>query len=96
MLDELKFLDSPTCDILKVPHLIHTAKVEKFPEIISPLLGDSAYRSVYGGEGFLPEDSFVYGNSFILSPADFNPSRTIDKAKKYLRAGPRKHIFFNP
>jgi hypothetical protein len=25
-----------------------------FPDIVSPLLGDSKYRSVYGGEGFLP------------------------------------------
>ena len=25
-----------------------------FPDIVSPLMGDSKYRSVYGGEGFLP------------------------------------------
>ncbi len=31
-----------------------------------------------------------------IAPADFSPWRTIENAKKYLRAGPRKHIFFQP
>jgi len=34
-------------------------EIKDFPTILSPLLGNSSYRSVYGGEGFLPETSFV-------------------------------------
>ena len=87
----------------------------EFPTIISPMLGDSKYRSVFGGEGFLPDDSFIYLNSYILckilyylnnitifmslfnayiANANFGPHRSISQAEKWLRAGPRKHLFF--
>ena len=45
-----------------------------FPNIINPLLGDSKFRSVHGGEGFLPEEGFVDFRWFILSNS---PSNTI-------------------
>jgi 6-phosphofructokinase 1 len=62
----------------------------------SPLAGISSYRSVFGGEGFLPEDSFIAPGSFVLSDAMFTQKRQINQAKKYLKAGPRKEIFFKP
>jgi len=54
LLDELRFLDSLTCDIEKIPHLVAVLSLKTFPKIVSPLLGDSKFRSVYGGEGFIP------------------------------------------
>jgi len=53
-LEELRFLDSSTCDIQKVPHLVAVLALKAFPKIVSPLMGDSKFRSVYGGEGFIP------------------------------------------
>jgi len=71
-------------------------EIKDFPYIVSPLLGNNSYRSVYGGEGFLPENTFVFYNSFVMSNSTFNPAIQIDMAKKFLRGGPRKHIFFHP
>lgn len=69
---------------------------EDFPTIKSPLLGDGQYRSVYGGEGFLPEDAFIYCGSFVISNAVFSINSRIDQTKKWLRAGPRKTLYFEP
>lgn len=96
LLSELKFLESPTCEIERIPHLASILEVTEFPQIVTPLIGDSKYRSVYGGEGFLPEESFINENSFCLSKASFGPKFPISMAKKYLRAGPRKFIYFKP
>lgn len=80
---------------MKVNHL-SIGLDEDFPTIYSPLLGDSKLRSVYGGEGFLPNEAFVYCGSFVISNAVFGPGKRIDETKKWLRAGPRKSIFFEP
>ena len=95
LLDEIKFLNSPTCDILKVEHL-SLSIVDIFPEILSPMLGKSNYRSFFGGEGFLPNEAFTYVGSYVISNAVFGPYKRIDQTKKFLSAGPRKHLFFNP
>lgn len=54
LLDELRFLDSIACEIIMVPHLAFDLQKKEFPNIQTPLLGDGIYRSVGGGEGFLP------------------------------------------
>ena len=95
LLDEVRFLYSPTCDIEKVNHL-SIGLDEEFPFIKSPLLGDSKLRSVHGGEGFLPDEAFTYCGSYIISNAVFGPGRRIENTKKWLRAGPRKYLFFEP
>ena len=77
LLDEIRFLNSPTCDILKVEHLSLSTH-EAFPEILSPMLGKSNYRSCFGGEGFLPNEAFTYVGSFVISNAVFGPNKTID------------------
>lgn len=93
----MKFLDSDTCDIEKIPHLAVTLQLcGEFPSIVTPLVGDSKYRSVYGGEGFLPEEAFVSENTFVLSRAEVGPKHPITDSKKLLRAGPRKFIYFRP
>lgn len=98
LIDELNFLDNPTCEILFPDHIGWDLDLElkDFPYIVSPLLGDSTYRSVYGGEGFLPENTFVFYNSFVMGNSTFNPAIQIDMSKKFLRGGPRKHLFFRP
>ena len=63
---------------------------------MSPLIGDSRYRSVYGGEGFLPDEAFIETNSYVLSRAAISPKEPLENIVKYLRAGPRKHLFFEP
>ena len=64
-----------------------------FPEIISPLFS-SEY--IYGGEGFLPIDSFVYRDSFTLNQCQFGPKDSMNEVKRWLSSGPRKNIFFKP
>jgi len=93
LLDEIKFMESPTCLIQKIPHL--SAISGEFPTIVSPLLGDSKFRSVFGGEGFMPEMAFIEKNSFVLSSATFGPTEKIENAKRFLRAGPRKNLYFD-
>jgi len=62
---------------MKVHHLSICLDVE-FNSIRSPLLGDSKLRSVYGGEGFLPDDAFIYCGSYVISNAVFGPGNRID------------------
>jgi len=96
LLSELRFLEGTTSDIEKIPHLSPLLEETEFPKIFSPLLGSTKYRSVLGGEGFLPEISFVNENSYVLSRSSFGPRHPISGVKKYLRAGPRKFIYFQP
>lgn len=56
---------------------------------------DPAFRKVFGGEGFLPDDSFTYKNTYVLSTCNFGPKMKLNEAKKFLRAGARKHLYFN-
>jgi hypothetical protein len=38
-------------------------EITEFPKIVTPLIGDSKYRSVYGGEGFLPvKETIILAN----------------------------------
>lgn len=95
LLDEIKFLNSATCDIARVNHL-SLGLDEEFPNIKSPLLGEGNLRSVFGGGGFLPDDAFVYCGSYVINTAVFGTGKRIENTKKWLRAGPRKSLFFDP
>ncbi|CAD8131465.1 unnamed protein product [Paramecium pentaurelia] len=95
LLDEIKFLNSATCDIERVNHL-SLGLDDEFPNIKSPLLGEGNLRSVFGGGGFLPDDAFIYCGSYVINTAVFGPGKRIDQTKKWLRAGPRKSLFFDP
>lgn len=81
--------------ISRVPHLaeIHECQVH-----ISPLLGDASKRNILGGErgGFLPDDAFSSCHKFILAGKSYQSYNDIVKELKFLRAGPRKKIFFDP
>eukprot|EP01017_Pseudomicrothorax_dubius_P013325 TRINITY_DN1581_c0_g1_i4.p1 TRINITY_DN1581_c0_g1~~TRINITY_DN1581_c0_g1_i4.p1 ORF type:complete len:548 (+),score=142.06 TRINITY_DN1581_c0_g1_i4:84-1727(+) len=96
LVQELYYLDSPSCPVLRVPHMLHFLPDKNFPIIVSPLSGDSRFRSIYGGEGFLPDESFISPGSYTLSMASFYPKEPREKALSLLKAGPRKHLYFRP
>ena len=82
---------------MKVTHLSSYLTLCDFPNIVSPLLNShSAYTSVYGGQGSIPIDSFVYKNSFTLSHCQFGPNNNLSEVRRWLAAGPRKNIYFKP
>jgi len=66
LVKELKNLEDITCEIERVYNLIYDLKIPQLPLILNPMHGNSSYRSVYGGEGFLPEKAFVNHDCFIL------------------------------
>lgn len=42
------------CEITNIPHLAGLLGTKEFPNILSPLLGDSSGNNVYGSGGSLP------------------------------------------
>ena len=81
--------------ISRVPHLAETHDCDIYT---SPLLGDPSQRDIAGKEhtGFLPESAFTSVKKFILSGKSYQSYAEVAKELKFLRAGPRKQIFFNP
>lgn len=53
-------------------------------------------KHILGGHGYFTDDSFIYKNSYVLSSTSYGPGKDIKSVKRWLKAGPRKHIFFNP
>ncbi|KAL4469541.1 hypothetical protein ABPG74_004794 [Tetrahymena malaccensis] len=96
LMEEVKNLESRTCNILKVPNLIIEVPQDEIPCYLSPLYGENNYREVFGGGGFLPDTAFVYTGSYVLSDAVIGKNQSLDQSKRYVRAGPRKHNYFNP
>lgn len=66
MIKELKNLEDITCEIERVSNLVYDLKIPQLPIILNPMYGNSSYRTVYGGEGFMPETAFVNHDCFIL------------------------------
>jgi len=60
LVDELQFLDEPTCEIQKVPHLAAILGMTDIPNIISPLLSRTKDKPVHGLEGHLPVNILRY------------------------------------
>lgn len=81
--------------ISRVPHLAETHDVEIFQ---SPLLGDISVRDSLGvgRRGFLPEKAFSSAKKFVLAGQSYKSYDDMAKELKFLRAGPRKEIVFNP
>lgn len=88
-------LPSEHIAISRVPHLVETHDCDIFP---NPLRGDPSVRDIngYGHTGFLPDESFSSCKKFIISGKSYTSYKDIEKELKFLRAGPRKEIFFNP
>lgn len=69
---------------------------DEIPCYLSPLYGENNVRGVLGGSGFLPAASFVYAGSFSLTKCVITDEKSLQTSKRYVRAGPRKHNYFNP
>jgi 6-phosphofructokinase 1 len=63
---------------------------------VNPLLGDNLQKTIFGGNGFLPESSFADPNSFIPVSSQYNSYNDVRKCIKFLSAGPRQNIFYDP
>lgn len=62
----------------------------------SPLLGDNVEKGILGGSRFMPVDSFMLDDAFVLASKDHRTIKDVATSLKFLKAGPRKDIFFNP
>ena len=49
--------------------------LKQIPHIKSPLIGSNAHINVFGGQGFLPEEAFVYKGSYVLEKNAFDNDR---------------------
>ncbi|CAD8152339.1 unnamed protein product [Paramecium octaurelia] len=96
LVKELKNLEEITCEIERVSNLAYDLKLQVLPLNVNPMLGNSNYRSVFGGEGFLPETAFVNHDCYILQHPNFGPNDLLSRTKRWLRSGPRKHLLFSP
>lgn len=79
---------------MKVPHLVLELGFRNIPSIKSPLLSDSREKCELGGQGFIPEKSFIYRGSFVLSKNSYRQSEDLINPTSWLLAGPRKYLHF--
>jgi len=82
-------------NISRVPHLAETHDIQIYQ---SPMLGDISKRDILGFSvsGFLPEEAFSSSKKFVLAGQSYQSYKDIADELKFLRAGPRKQIVFNP
>lgn len=70
---------------------------ENPPEMFeSPLLGDNYEKGILGGSRFIPVDSFMPEDAFVIASKDHKTIKDIATSIKFLKGGPRKEILFNP
>jgi len=62
----------------------------------SPLIGDNAEKNILGGSKFMPVDSFMPDDSFVIASKDHKSMKDIVTSIKFLKGGARKDLFFNP
>jgi 6-phosphofructokinase 1 len=62
----------------------------------SPLLGDNFQKGILGGTKFIPVESFMPEDAFVIASKDHQTLKDVATSIKFLKAGPRKDIFFNP
>ena len=62
----------------------------------SPLLGDNYEKGILGGSKFIPVDSFMADDAFVIASKDHKTLKDVATSIKFIKGGPRKDIFFNP
>ena len=82
-------------DLDRINHILEFIDATEFKPFISPMLSTSKYRNVYGGQGFLPLDTFVYPLTTIKTNIMRGPME-MRVEHEFLKGGPRKHLYFNP
>lgn len=81
------------------PHLMDMLEYDEddpFCFYESPLLGDNVEKGILGGSRFLPVDSFMIEDAFVVAAKDHKTIKDVATSLKFLKSGPRKDIFFNP
>jgi 6-phosphofructokinase 1 len=83
--------------ISRVPHLAESHDCDAH---VNPMHGDPSKRDQIGGEetgrGFLPDQAFSSVKKFVLFGKSYTSYQEIARELKFLRAGPRRQIFFKP
>lgn len=81
--------------IARVPHLAETHDVKVYD---SPLLGNIQERDIsgIGKRGYLPDEAFSSGKKFVISGQSYTSLSDVTNELKFLRAGPRRQICFDP
>lgn len=82
-------------DIEQIGHVSELTENHTFTPTISPMLSTSKFRNIYGGQGFVPIDTFVYPlttlqTEVVKGPIVNKPSYT------FIKGGPRKHLYYDP
>ena len=81
------------------PHLAELADLELGEELFmyeSPLIGDNHSKAIQDGSRFIPLESFLPDEAFVIAAKQHKTIKDIVTSIKFLKAGPRKDIFFNP
>jgi len=58
-------------------------------------MGDNSSKSLFGGSGALPEDDFMDNDCFVTADSDYLNYKNITQSLKFIKAGPRKQIFYD-
>lgn len=74
----------------------HYLTLQEIPAkpMLSPMLACNKFSSVFGGHGYLPEESFVYPLSMIRYKVQITPKQDVDDLH-FIKAGPRKHLYYD-
>lgn len=62
----------------------------------SPLQGDNLIKSVFGGSGFLPLESFTDPSFFVSADPEYLTYKDVTQGLKFQKAGPRSELFCDP
>ena len=81
------------------PHLADFIDLDFGENIVfyeNPLIGDNDIKSIHEGARYMPLDSFLPDEAFVIASKQHLTLKDIATSNKFLKAGPRKDIFFNP
>lgn len=59
-------------------------------------MGDNISKSIFGGSGALPEDTFLTDDLFVTADKEYTNYKDITQSIKFVKAGPRKDLFCDP
>ena len=59
-------------------------------------MGDNITKSIFGGSGALPEDTFMKNNLFVTVDKEYMNYKEITQSIKFMKAGPRMNLFCDP
>lgn len=81
--------------VAKIGHLYLSTSTIPMSPILSPMLARTKFKSVYGGQGIIPEETFVYPLSLVRLETQISPMKDVPDTF-FIKAGPRKHMYFDP